>query len=197
MAPRALIHHEMNQDLAGLIAEARAIAADADRTFGHLNGEQLNWKPAAGQWSVAQCFEHLVKINSEYFPQFQRIEQGSYSSTWRDRVPVLARLFGSMVLRAVQPTSPRKFRVARHVEPTASAIDADIIRRFTAHQQAVIERMERMRTRDLAAAIVTSPVAPIVFYSALDALSILVAHERRHMAQAERVMRSGGFPRRS
>jgi hypothetical protein len=48
----------------------------------------------------------------------------------------------------------------------------------------------------LSAIVVRSAVAPVAFYSALDAFKILVAHERRHLAQAERVMSPIGFPKR-
>jgi hypothetical protein len=65
----------VNEELPTLIVEATAIAGDAGRRFGALNREQLNWKPDAGQWSVAQCFEHLIKINALYFPQLRRIEE--------------------------------------------------------------------------------------------------------------------------
>ncbi len=186
----------MNQELPPLITEANAIAADAEGTFSRLNREQLNWKRAADQWSVAQCFEHLIKINAAYFPQLRRIEQGAYAPTCRDSVPVLARLFGSMILRAVQPASPRTFKAAKHVEPSPSVTDGDIIARFTAHQQEVIEHMKMAGVRDLSTVIITSAVAPIAFYSVLDAFKILVAHERRHMAQAERVLNADGFPKR-
>lgn len=187
----------MNHEVAALVDEATAIAVDAERGFSHLTLDQLNWKPGADQWSVAQCFEHLIKINSAYFPQWRRIEQGAYRPTWRDRVPLLARFFGSIVLRAVQPESRRKFKAAKHVEPSPSAIDAGIIARFTAHQREVIEHMAVAGSRDAAALTITSPVAPIAFYSLLDAFRIIVAHERRHMAQAERVVRAQGFPSRS
>ena len=55
--------------------------------------------------------------------------------------------------------------------------------------------MTTTRSRDLSTVVVTSAVAPMAFYSALDAFKILVAHERRHLGQAERVMTSEGFPR--
>jgi hypothetical protein len=42
--------------------------------------------------------------------------------------------------------------------------------------------------------IITSVVSPFVTYTLLDAYRILVAHERRHLEQAERVMRAPGFP---
>jgi DinB superfamily len=183
-----------NEELPGLIAEATAIATDAERTFGRLSYEQLNWKRRPEEWSVAQCFDHLVKIDSTYFPQFRQIEQGQYSPTWRDRVPIVGRLFGSLVLGAVQPQAQRKFKAARHVEPSTSGIDSSILARFTAHQQEVIEHMNRTGNLDLSSIVVKSPVAPVVFYSLLDAFRIIVAHERRHMAQAERVTAAGGFP---
>jgi len=186
----------MTLELPALIAEANAIAADAQRTFGPLDREQLNWRDRASQWSVAQCFEHLIKINDAYAPQWRLIEQGSYAPTWRDRVPWLAGLFGSLILRAVQPESPRKFKAAHHVEPSTGTIDADIISRFLVHQQEVIAHMTMTGSRDLRRVMVTSAVAPIAFYSALDAFRILVAHERRHMAQAERVLEADGFPER-
>ena len=51
-------------------------------------------------------------------------------------------------------------------------------------------------SRDLRRVMVRSAVAPVAFYSALDAFRILVAHERRHMAQAERILKADGFPER-
>ena len=46
--------------LAEVLDEADAIAADANTLFGHLNAQQINWKPSTDQWSVAQCLEHLI-----------------------------------------------------------------------------------------------------------------------------------------
>lgn len=186
----------MNESLPELVAEARAIAAEAEGSFGALRGEQLNWKPAADAWSVAQCFDHLIRINSAYFPQLHRIQTGGYVPTWRDRVPFLGRLIAAMVLKAVQPQATRKFKATAAVMPASSALDADIIARFTAHQQEVVGHMERTALRgDLGAMMLTSAVAPAAFYSALDAFRILLAHERRHMAQAVRVTQAAGFPR--
>ena len=185
----------MNEELPGLIAEANAIATDAERTFGRLSHAQLNWKRRPDEWSVAQCFDHLVKIDSTYFPQFRQIAQGQYSPTWRDRVPMVGRILGSLVLGAVQPQAPRKLKAARHVSPSTNAISSTIVATFTAHQQEVIEHMKRTGHLDLRSIVVKSPVAPIAFYSLLDAFRIIVAHERRHMAQAQRVTAADGFPK--
>jgi hypothetical protein len=184
----------MNDELPALITEAQAIATDVRNTFGHLNATQLNWKPSAEQWSVAQCFAHLIAINSGYFPIIERVVRGEHKPSLHERLPLLPRLFGSLVLSAVKPEASRKLKANARFEPSASAIDADIIAKFEAHQRAVVDHMRMTEGVDLRRLIITSPVASIATYSLLDAYRILVAHERRHMAQAGRVMESSGFP---
>lgn len=186
----------MNEELPQLIAEAKAIADDAQKTFGHLSVQQLNWKPAADQWSVAQCFAHLILINADYFPIIESILRGDRTASWRERLPILPRLFGAMVLNAVQPDAPRKFKAISKAQPSSSAIEGNILDRFRSHQQDVIEHMKMTNGLNLRSVIITSPVASIATYSLLDAYRILVAHERRHMAQATRVMQAAGFPER-
>jgi DinB superfamily len=185
----------MNESVPDLVADAESIALEAQRTFGSLSPAQLNWKPGADAWSVAQCFDHLIRINSTYFPALRRIQEKGYTPGWRDRVPFLSRLIGSLVLKAVEPGAPRKFKAAAHVTPASSAIDGQIIERFVTHQQEVIRHMKQTAERgDLGGMIIVSPVASAAFYSVLDAFRIVVAHERRHMEQAGRVRRTVGFP---
>ena len=50
-----------------LLADIHAIALDAEKLFGSLSAEQLNWKPAPDRWSVAQCLEHLINTNLLHF----------------------------------------------------------------------------------------------------------------------------------
>lgn len=36
------------------------IVRDAEAVFGSLTPSQLNWRPDAARWSVAQCVQHLL-----------------------------------------------------------------------------------------------------------------------------------------
>jgi hypothetical protein len=185
----------MNEGIPKLIDEAKAIAADAQKTFGHLTAEQLNWKPNAESWSVAQCFGHLISINSSYFPLIKKIAHGQYKPSLQERLPLLPWFFGSMILKAVQPQAQRKFKADARFQPSSSAIGRDIIAKFVAHQQEVIEHIRMTENLNLQKTIITSPVASFATYSLLDAYKIVVAHERRHMGQAQRVMETEGFPK--
>src|SRR6185369_11788748 len=94
-------------EVAGLIAELREVTGRAEKTFGRLSAVQLNWKPAPAEWSIAQCLEHLILINADYLPILERVARG-WRPSLKERLPLLPRLFGNMVLALVQPDSGRK-----------------------------------------------------------------------------------------
>src|SRR5262245_4750118 len=75
-----------NFTLKQIYFEAEDILGDAKAHFGHLNSRRLNWKPADDSWSVAQCLDHLISINGEYYPTFNRIlNGGELSASLRNR----------------------------------------------------------------------------------------------------------------
>ncbi len=185
----------MAGELLVLITEVKQIAEDAREAFGHLSTEQLNWKPSAESWSVGQCFEHLIVINSDYFPVVEKVARGEYKHSLKERLPLLPKFFGKIVLNAVQPEAARKLKASPKFQPSSSAIDSDIIEKFTKHQQEIIKHIKMTEHLDLKKIIITSPVASFVTYSLLDGYKIVVAHEQRHFAQAKRVMQMSEFPK--
>ena len=184
-----------NMALPQIFDEAEAIAGDAKTLFGHLNPEQINWKAAADSWSVAQCLDHLISGNCEYHPIFDRILKSDYKKTFLHRMPFLPALFGRMMIKVVSPDSQRKFKAPGAARPSSSSIDPQIVDRFIAHQRETLAKMRLLGNSAPAGMIITSPFISVVVYSLLDTFRLIVAHERRHFAQAQRVMETGGFPR--
>lgn len=187
----------MNDDVPQLIGQLKRVSEEATDSFSSLTPEQLNWKPSANEWSIAQCFEHLIVSNAGYIPLIEKVVRGEHKPSLKERVPVLPRFFGSMVLKAVQPQGQRKYKAGRGFQPSTSSIGSDIITRFTTQQAQLAERMQSTTDLDLRNIIVTSPVASFVTYSLLDAYRIVVAHEQRHLAQAKRVTARDAFPART
>ena len=177
-----------------LLQQLHTVTADVESAFGNLTADQLNWKPGPSQWSIAQCLEHLIVINGSYFPVFERIERGQFTPNFMERLPLLPRVLGPLVLKAVSPESPRRYKTASSFQPSGSAISGDIVARFVTHQQKVARHLEAAVNLQPERFVITSPVASFVTYSLLDACRIIVAHEQRHVAQARRVMASPGFP---
>ena len=180
--------------LPDVIAEAEAITADADRTFGALTPAQLNWRPDASQWSVGQCLDHLIRTDAALGRALDDVITGSKRRRLLERIPGLPGFFGRLMVKSLGPQVTREMKAPATARPTTSAVPGDIVVRFLVNHDQTIERMRALASKDRAGTIITSPFANVVVYSALDACRIVVAHDRRHMAQAERVMASPGFP---
>jgi hypothetical protein len=175
--------------------EAEAIASDAQTLFGRLDVDQLNWKPSADAWSVAQCLDHLIAINRAYYPTFDRIMKGEYPRALLHRLPFVPALFGRVMIRELSPDYRKKYRAPPAARPAASLIDASVVERFLTQQRETLAKMRSLEHKRPETIIITSPFAPVLVYSLLDTFRLLVAHERRHFAQARRVMEMSEFPR--
>lgn len=182
-------------DLPALITEAEKISLEASKTFGQLSAAQLNWKRSADEWSIGQCFDHLILTNRPYFPLLEKIAAGQQPKTLWQRMPLLPSLFGRLVIGAVSPQSARKIKARKGFMPAASEVDAQIIGQFIHQQDELMRLMKGTEGLRLEKIIITSPISSLVTYNLLDGYRILITHERRHFLQAERVMAAEEFPR--
>lgn len=185
----------MDARIDAVTADLAALADEASERFGRLTIEPLNWKPAPGSWSVAQCFDHLITTNELYFPIFRELAQGQTSPSFWQRYSPLSGFFGRFLIKIVDPDNPKKTKTISRAEPSASDIDGRIIERFVAHQRALIEHVRRIPAGiDRQATVITSPFLSLITYSLEDCLTILDLHGRRHSDQARRVTETDGFP---
>jgi uncharacterized damage-inducible protein DinB len=185
----------MTAQLEAVSAALTRLAHDAESRFGTLSAEQLNWKPAPGAWSVAQCFDHLITTQIHYFPVLERLANGPVPQSAWERYSPFSGFFGRFLIRALDPGNSRKTKTAAKSEPSASDLGDEVIDRFTEHQRELVDRLKALPTAlDPKRVIITSPLSNIVTYSLDDCLTILVVHGRRHFVQAERVTTAAGFP---
>lgn len=171
-----------------------ATAREADETFGALSARQLNWRPDASRWSVAQCFDHLLTANRLMLQAADdALNEAAPHTIWQ-RAPVLPRLFGRMLVRSQAPTTSRRFTAPAKARPAASDIASDVIPRFVEQHQVIVTRLRALHESTAARTIMTSPFITFVTYSVLDGSRLMFAHDRRHFEQARRVTQSTGFP---
>jgi hypothetical protein len=184
----------MTRELDNLVSEVRMITDDARASFGKLSAEQLNWKPKAERWSVAQCFDHLLTSNKGYLPIIESVRSGQRKTRFLERLPVLPGLAGKLLIKSLDPASTRKIKAPKNFEPAESNISPSVIDDFAAQQEQVIEGMRSTGHLDLEKIVITSPAVSAVTYSLMDAYRIIVVHEQRHLQQAKRVTAEHGFP---
>lgn len=185
-----------SEHLAGLVSTANAIADETLAGFGDLTAQQLNWKPGAEQWSVAQCFDHLVTANAAFFPTFEKVLNGEKTNSFWERLPVLPAVCGKLLIKSVAPESTRKLKAPKVFHPANSRIDEAIICRFIDEQNQIIKYMKATEDLDLEKIIISSPVTNLITYSLMDAYRVIINHQKRHLLQAMRVSEMDGFPTR-
>lgn len=184
-----------NMSLAEILNETDAIIADVQSAFGQLNAEQLNWKPNAEAWSVAQCLDHLIVINGPMLAPFDQLVSGTKPTRFMERLPFWPGMWGGVMIKMLQPEATKKLKSPPTVVPSSSKLDPSIINRFVTHQQELKQKLRAVENLNPEKVIMTSPFAGFITYSLLDAARIVIVHERRHFEQAKRVMATEGFPR--
>ncbi|MGH9802181.1 MAG: DinB family protein [Blastocatellia bacterium] len=174
--------------------ETEAITRDVQSTFGQLSAEQLNWKPNADSWSVAQCLEHLMLAHGQMLAVFDQVLNGTKPARFIERLPFWSSLWGPMMIKMLVPDSTKKFKAPPAGQPSVSKLDPQIVSQFAAHQRDAAEKIKAIESRGLANVVMTSPFAGFITYSLLDACRIIAVHGRRHFEQARRVMAAEEFP---
>src|SRR5687767_12872482 len=183
----------MDERISEITTALKQVADDARSTFGGLSSEQLNWKPAENSWSVGQCFEHIIKTNEQFQPEFEKLASGTRKNTFFQNYSPLTGFFGRFLIKAVSEDSKKAKAPSKSIVPP-SEIDADIIDRFAAHIENVNRGIQACAGADRQKTVVTSPFLAVFTYRLDDAYTVLVEHTKRHFRQAKRVTEAEGFP---
>ena len=171
-----------------------AVAEDTRATFGRLDARQLNWRPDAAKWSVAQCLEHLLAANRLMLGAARGALDGTAPRTIWQRLPFVPGLFGRMLIRSQAPQATRKFTASPLAEPAASDIAADVVDRFVDQNADIGRWLAQLDEARAGRVVMTSPFVAFITYSVLDGARLVLAHDHRHVEQARRVTQAPGFP---
>ena len=170
------------------------LALDADALACPLNDRQFVWRPRPDAWSVAQCLDHLNATARSYLPTLDEgiadaIRRGLYGPG-----PYAYNWIGRLLVSLFHPQARFRARAPRAFQPTASRPRQEIMAAFRAYQVQYVDRLRQASGLDLARARVASPVVPWIRMPLGSAFALMIAHERRHLAQARRVIETPGFP---
>lgn len=149
--------------------------------------EVLNWKTNQGSWSVLECLAHLNYYTDYYLDHgekqlkknAQKVAQSKpYQSSW----------LGNYFCKMVAPTNLKKTKTLAHLNPVGGTLGVHTLHTFLEHQQQFLNIMDRAQHYDL-----IKNKVPLEFFKLIrlrlgDVFRFLVAHEQRHILQAQRVI---------
>lgn len=183
----------MSQRVSQVVDEIKEISRDASDAFGRLSADQINWKPAIGSWSVGQCLDHLIRTNSQFYPEFEKLTSGTRKNSFWENYSPLTGVGGRFLINSIRKDS-RKFKAPSKAIVPPSEIEPDIVSRYVENQDDVIESIKATASVDWKNTVLTSPFLRLMTYTLDDAYTIFIEHARRHIRQARRVMETEGFP---
>ena len=185
-------------DVGALEAQYAAATADADALAAGLTEAQARWRHRPGAWSVAECLSHLAVLNRTYLDDLTRVAAEARAAGRTGRGPWRLSWFGRTFTRAMGPVTGRglgrKLPAPAAYTPPSDVTLAAALADFRAVQDALVDRLRAAEGLDLDGVIIRSPAWPMLRFSLLSAFAALAAHERRHLAQARRVLAQPGFP---
>lgn len=152
--------------------------------FAGLSETDLNWKPNAETWSVAQNMHHIIVINETYYPLIASVRNGTYQKPWVGKINMLVNFFGKTVLKYVAPDRKKRSKTFPSWEPSSSLISGDILAKLQVHQAELknwIISCSDLIERNV---VISSPANQNIVYTMPAALDIIVTHEMRHYHQA-------------
>ncbi|MBP7272631.1 MAG: DinB family protein [Saprospiraceae bacterium] len=167
--------------LAALDATTQAVT----QQFSSLSQSELNWKPNAESWSIAQNIDHLIVINESYFPILKALHQQQYKVSFLGKIGFITDFMGNFILKSVEPSRKQKIKTFPVWQPQTGSINGDIIKKFVQHQtmlkQQIVDALPLLQK----GTVVASPANKNIVYTLDKAFEILITHEQRHLAQAQ------------
>jgi uncharacterized damage-inducible protein DinB len=159
------------------------------RVFFRLSNEQLNSRLAPDRWSIAEIFEHLNITHGIYInfiltkiTKATDVNTSLYKSGW----------IGDLVYDKIMPKSDGtvfKMRSPKLLRPASDPLDGqEVLNRFLQQQDTIYDIIRHVSTKDLQGIKIPFAFTKAVKLRLGDNLRFLVAHNERHLLQAQRIM---------
>lgn len=152
-----------------------------------IPAEQLMLRPDHGKWSIAECLAHL-NITAETVQKLvaRGIEQAKQDKKFGNG-PFSIGPKGRLLVWIAEPPPKFRIRAPKNVQPPAAINDPlQVLRAFMKAQDEWERLMREQEGLDLAKIKVGQGVFRMRFAAALP---WMMAHQRRHLLQAENVKR--------
>lgn len=183
----------LDYDAAEMAAEARRQRAHVLGMTSPLDAETFAWRPATRKWSVGECLDHLTLMNRIYLDSIDEVlgparqsapEASRRASERRARHGWM----GDVFVRTLEPPPRLKVPTFARTTPPAQRDRDVVVDEFVDTQDRLALTIDAARDLDLAGVRMRSPFVRMLRLSLGQAFGAMLAHNRRHIWQAERVL---------
>jgi uncharacterized damage-inducible protein DinB len=178
-APVSQVDHR-----AKLLDANRVVIARIRDAVSTVPPTDLDRKPPAGGWSIAEVLEHLIVSADSYLGTLRSILARKDRRTAHTGTMWKPSLMGGLLAASLR--SERKLPAPRLYKPGPEPRER-VLAEFLRRQEEVGTLLGAAGDVDWGSARFTSPVSRLMRMNVGDALTVLVVHAERHAAQIDRV----------
>lgn len=161
-----------------------------------LPPEILAAQPGPGQWSVAQCLEHLNIYGRYYLPAIEKAIAQARTAARRPKQQFRSGWLGDYFAKLMRPKPDgalkSKMKSPKNAVPAASPDPRAMLAEFIDQQETLIKLLAAAAEIDLERVRIPISIAPWLRLKLGDTFLFLTAHIERHMLQAERALGGRG-----
>jgi hypothetical protein len=178
-------------DLQSVIDELALSEQGARRVIEGLTDTQLKWQPHDGAaWSIAQCLDHLGRINTTYAAALHAAVQTRGPAALPRRGPIRPGWFSRFFIRSMDAPPSRKFNAPTRAKPSSQIEGGQALTSFVDSHDPIRSLIHRGLDLDFNRIRFKNPFVSLLRFTVGTGLMIILAHDRRHLWQAEQVRNS-------
>jgi hypothetical protein len=142
--------------------------------------------PAAGQWSPAECLEHLNLTSAAVVPMLRRALEDARTAGPRPVSSYRRDVMGWLIWTVMAPSNGLKTKTIPAFVPAPTQTAGHLMAEFERLQASVIACVREADGLSIDRIKLESPFDARVKYNLYSVLTLVPRHQHRHLLQAER-----------
>lgn len=148
--------------------------------------DNFNSRPAENKWSAGDCLEHLNTINNLYLNNTYKVLEKTKKSDAQNK-NYKPRFLSQIFISLMKPESKLKFKAPGKLKKMYKGDLDETVKIFMKTQDDFIELAENVHSYDLRIKV-PSPVTNLIKFQLGEMFMVIIEHQKRHLAQAERAL---------
>jgi hypothetical protein len=152
------------------------------------DGRLFTVRPNPSSWSAAECISHLSISTEMFLPVLKTALDDARKKGLTPKGKPKMDLLGRVLKWFLEPPIRSRVKTAAPFVPRAVRAKAEAFGEFANLQSKLGEILQSAKDVDVAKVRIVSPFDKRVKYNVYSAFRIIVAHQRRHLWQAEQAV---------
>ena len=175
-----------NEVLLGDLIEKTRENLNQLEKFKQLSLKELNQKSKPESWSILECVAHLNIYGDFYLPE---IEKQLHQTKHKSGEVFKSGFLGNYFVKLMEPkATSKKMKTMKKFDPLGSQLDKATLEVFKNQQLKLLDLLSKSSNINLSKTKTAISISKLIKLRLGDTLRFVVAHNERHLLQAERLL---------